>query len=239
MQEYTPSEFFTVAVSFAVHNFKSCESLPQCLPQANLVIIFRLVPVKLTVQSYSCWDTIRFLRSRLLARKLLYHYKESEIYKSRDFRHFEVQRRILELFYKQFEKRTTDFSFSTALDPTKQSGMKREWVYLILQTVTDKDFQKRNTPECSLGSRRQKQQGIGRKGKRERGDWEEMEGTGSFPFSRLRFSPSPLPLPFLRLPHRLARVNSVREGKVHKVYSMFSLLRTLLVEILTIGNNSH
>ena len=28
MQEYTPSEFFTVAVSFAVHNFKICESLP-------------------------------------------------------------------------------------------------------------------------------------------------------------------------------------------------------------------
>lgn len=29
MQEYTPSEFFTTAVSFAVHNFKSCEFLPK------------------------------------------------------------------------------------------------------------------------------------------------------------------------------------------------------------------
>ena len=81
------------------------------------------------------------------------------------------------------------------------------------------------------------------------GDWKEGEkGEGGlgregrdgllslFPFAL--FS-SPLPLPFLRLPRRLARVNSVRERKVHKVYSMFSLLRTLLVEILTIGNNSH
>ena len=70
MQEYTPSEFFTSAVSFAAHNFKSCQSLRWCLPQCKrkynpgLAIISRLVPVKLTVQSYSCWDTIRFLRAR-------------------------------------------------------------------------------------------------------------------------------------------------------------------------------
>ena len=28
LQEYKPSKFFTTAVSYAVHNFKSCESLP-------------------------------------------------------------------------------------------------------------------------------------------------------------------------------------------------------------------
>ena len=36
LQEYTPSKFFTTAVSFAVHNFKSCESLPWCLQQAKI-----------------------------------------------------------------------------------------------------------------------------------------------------------------------------------------------------------
>ena len=76
LQEYKPSKFFTTAVSFPSTILKVANLSLRC---PGLVIIFRLVPVKLTVQSYSCWDTIRFLRARLLARKLLYHYKELQL----------------------------------------------------------------------------------------------------------------------------------------------------------------
>ena len=82
LQEYTPSKYFCKSLLLPtilkVANL-SLGAYPKRKYNPGLVIIFPLVPVKLAVQSYSCWDTIRFLRARLLARRLPYHYKELQL----------------------------------------------------------------------------------------------------------------------------------------------------------------